>query len=120
MATNKSKASTTVTLSAEQLRTAKKFPIGSDFVLVKIGNSINTKVKAGDKAEVLVVKAAAALKSPGIARGAVFRGEKPQKVFAYSALPGDSRMLVRESSDGTRLVGKISAEGKFRASRKTA
>ena len=120
MATNKPKSSTAAILSAAQLRTAKKLPIGNDFVLVNIGHSIEAKVRPGDKAEVLVGKAAAALKSPGIARGAVFRGAKPQKVFAYSAFSGDSSMLVRESSDGTRLVGKIGANGKFRPSRKAA
>lgn len=120
MTTNRPKASTTVTLSAAQFRSAKKLPIGDDFVLMRIGNNVKAKVKAEDKAEVLVGKAAAALKSPGIARGAVFRGANPQKVFAYSALPGDSNMLTREASDGTRLVGKIGADGRFRASRKVA
>ena len=107
-------------MSAAQFRSAKKLPIGNDFVLMRIGNSVNIKVKPADKAEALVSKAAAALKSPGIARGAVFRGANPQRVFAYSVFPGDSSMLMREASDGTRLVGKIGADGRFRASRKVA
>lgn len=111
---------TATKLSAAQWRSAKKLPIGADFVLVKIGNAIETHVKPADQAAVLVSKAGVALRSPGISRGSVFRGAAPQKVFAYSVAPGDTGMLVRESQDGTKQLGKIGADGRFRVSRKTA
>lgn len=119
MTTNKPKVSAGK-LSAAQWRSAEKFALGDDFVLVKIGNSVEAHLKPSDEATVLVTKAAVALKSPGISRESVFRGAKPQKVFAYSALPEDSSMLVREAQDGTRQIGKIGADGRFRVSRKTA
>lgn len=116
MATNKSNAAG-AKLSAAQFRSAKKLPIGDDFVLVKISNAIEAHVKPSDQAVVLVSKAGAALRSPGISRGSVFRGATPQKVFAYSAAPDDAGMLVREAQDGTRQVGKIGADGRFRVLR---
>lgn len=117
MATNKFKSAT----PAAQLRAAKKVPLGDGFVLLKIGDAnLDAAVKPEDKAEVLVGKAGAALKSPGIARNVVFRGATPQKVFAYSAMPGDSNLIVRESVDGNRTFGKIGADGRFHPSRKLA
>lgn len=107
-------------LSATQWRSAKKLSLGADFVLVKIGNAIEAQVKPADQAAVLVSKAGVALRSPGISRGSVFRGSAPQKVFAYSVAPGDTGMLVREAQDGTKQLGKIGADGRFRVSRKTA
>lgn len=117
MATNKPKSQNHV-LSAAQFRSARKLPLGDGFVLVKVGNSIDVAVRPSDEASQLVSKAGAALRTPGIRRDAVFRGATPQKVFAYSALPGDSRMLVREAQDGSKKVGTIGPDGKFRASRK--
>jgi hypothetical protein len=119
MANSKSKVAAPK-LSAAQWRSAKKLPIGADFVLVKIGNAIEAQVKPADQAAVLVYKAGVALRSPGISRGSVFRGSAPQKVFAYSVAPGDAGMLVREAQDGTKQLGKIGADGRFRVSRKTA
>lgn len=86
--------------------------------MLKLRSGTARRVKPQDSAEVLVNKAAVALKSPGIPRAAVFRGATPQKVFAYSAVAGDASMLVRESLDGTRLIGKIGADGRFRPYRK--
>ncbi len=105
-------------MSAGQWRAAKKVSLGEDFVLVKIGNSIEANVKPGEKAVVLMSKAASALKSPGIARQTVFRGAVPNKVYAYSALPTDASKLVRESADGRVQIGRIDADGKFRILRK--
>lgn len=107
-------------LSAAQWRAAEKLPIGADFVLVKIGNAIEGQVRPADQAAVLVSKAGVALRSPGISRGSVFRGAAPQKVFAYSVAPGDAGLLVREAEDGTKQLGKIGADGRFRVSRKIA
>lgn len=95
-------------------------PLGDDFLLVKIGNSVETSPKLGEDALGLFGKAAAALKKPGIARNAVFRGSVPSKVYAYSAFPSDSSKLIRETSDGKRQIVKISADGKFRILKKLA
>jgi len=77
-------------------------------------------VRPGDEAPALINKAAAALRLPGIAWTSVFRSAaaRQKKVFAYSAHPVDSSMLVRESEDGTQAVGRFDAEGRFRVSRK--
>lgn len=119
MATNKLKAQQ-AQLSAAQLRHAKKVRIGDAFVLVKISEDHGAAVRPSDEAPALINKAAAALRSPGIARTSVFRSAAvhQRKVFAYSAHPVDSSMLVRESEDGTQAVGRFDAEGRFRVSRK--
>ena len=119
MAKNKTKAVMNK-FSAAQWRSAEKLPIGADFVLVKIGNAIDVQVRPSDQAAALVSKAGVALRSPGISRDSVFRGAAPRKVFAYSAAPGDAGMLVREAQDGTKQLGKIGADGRFRVSRKIA
>ncbi len=119
MATNKLKTRQ-AQLSLAQLRHAKKVHIGDAFVLVRIGEENDSVVRPGEEALALVNKAAAALRSPGIARKSVFRSAfaHQKKVFAYSAHPVDSSMLIREAEDGTQEVGKIGADGRFRVSRK--
>lgn len=119
MATNKLKAGQ-AQLSAAQLRQGKKVRIGDAFVLVKIGEDNDSVVRPGDEALALVNKAAAALRSPGIDRTSVFRSAAAhqKKVFAYSAHPVDSSMLIREAEDGTQAVGRIGVDGRFRISRK--
>lgn len=119
MAMNKFKAGH-AQLSAAQIRHAKKLPIGDGFVLLKIGDDNDAVVPAAEEAPALVNKAAVALRSPGIARTSVFRNAAAQqkKVFAYSAHPVDSSMLIREAEDGTQEVGKIGADGRFRVARK--
>lgn len=106
--------------SAAQLRNAKKLPIGDGFLLVKISEDNDSPVRPGEEARALVSKAAVALRSPGIARTSVFRSAvaHQKKVFAYSAHPVDSNMLIREAEDGTQEVGKIGTDGRFRISRK--
>lgn len=119
MATNKFNARQTQ-LSVAQLRNAKKLPIGNGFVLLKIGDDNEAAVRPSEEAPALVNKAAVALRSPGIARTSVFRSAAAhqKKVFAYSAHPVESNMLIREAEDGTQEVGKIGADGRFRISRK--
>jgi hypothetical protein len=70
----------------------------------------------GDSVSVLVKKAARALNKPGIQRSVVFRGPNPDKVYAYSAYPQDPTRIVRLSSDGTRVIGRV-VNGRFRASK---
>lgn len=103
-----------------QLRHAKQVRIGDAFVLVKISEENDSVVRPAEEARALINKAAAALRSPGIARKSVFHSAAAHqnKVFAYSAHPADSSMLIREAEDGTQDVGRIGADGRFRVSRK--
>ena len=120
MATHKIKTGN-AQISAAQLRQARKsLPIGADFVLLMLREGAGVQVRPGDEASTLLKKAAVALRSPGIARASVFRGvaAHQKKVFAYSTHPADSNLLIREAEDGTREVGKIGADGRFRISRK--
>ncbi|MDM4768265.1 hypothetical protein [Pelomonas sp. SE-A7] len=107
-------------LSVAQFRDAKKLPIGDGFVLLMLNEGEEAQVRPGDEAPTLVSKAAVALRSPGIARTSVFRNAAAhqKRVFAYSAHPADSSMLIREAEDGTQEVGKFGADGRFRISRK--
>lgn len=119
MATNKPKAGQ-AKLTVAQLRHANQLPIGDRFVLLRIRDNDEADVRPGEEAPTLVNKAAVALRSPGVARTSVFRSAvaHQKKVFAYSAHPADSSMLIREAEDGTQEVGKIGADGRFRISRK--
>lgn len=119
MATSKPRVSTPQQSTA-QWRSPKQTSVGTDFVLAKIGEVIVAGTKPTEQAAMLVAKVGRAMRSPGIPRGSVFRGAQPQKVFAFSAVPGDTRMLVREAEDGAKVLGKIGADGRFRVMRKTA
>jgi len=120
MASKQEKVASKKLSATNQLHAGKKLAIGKDFVLVRLNGAPGGTVRPADKAKVLVGKAAVALKKPGIDKSSVFRGAKPQKVFAYSVLSGDTSKVVRESADGTRLVGRLGLDGKFRASNKAA
>ena len=82
--------------------------------LVKIGNSQRPGVRPEYKTNVLIHKAANALGKPGIRKSDVFGDASSAKVFAYSVNPKDTSTIIRESSDGTRVFGRMVA-GKFRA-----
>jgi hypothetical protein len=71
------------------------------------------KLRRGEDAATLIKKLARALSKPGLPRKSVFRGNL-KKVFAYSAHPTNASLLVREAADGTQVVGKIGANGRFR------
>jgi len=90
--------------------------LGRGMELVKVGRSSKPTVRRGDNATALVQKVAKALKKPGIDKSVVFRGPNPEKVYAYSAYPQDPTRIVRISSNGTRVVGRM-VSGKFRPSK---
>ncbi len=116
MSADKTKSSSQAALSATQFRNAKQLPLGNGFVLVQVANGqYGRVVPAADNAQALVAKAAAALKRPGIDKSSVFRGAKPDKVFAYSVLPSDTTKVVRESSDGSKRIGRLGVNGRFKA-----
>lgn len=57
----------------------------------------------------IIDKLAKALKTPGIDRQVVFRGNS---IFSYSAYAGDPTKVVREAADGSKLIGQL-VNGKF-------
>ncbi|MCC8362484.1 hypothetical protein LK996_05280 [Lysobacter sp. A6] len=89
--------------------------LGPGVQLVKVGRTAKPEVRKADTTTVLVRKLAKALSKPGIDRSVVFSGPDPSKVYAFSVYPSDPTLIVRESFDGTRVVGRF-VDGKFRAS----
>ena len=88
---------------------------GSNFVVIRIANTGTARAfKKIDGAQALLPKAAQALERPGLARGAVFRQTRPSTVFAYSAYSKDTTKVVREASNGKRVIGRL-ISGKFRS-----
>jgi len=119
MATGKDTKTASSKISATQLRAAKA--LGKDFVLVRISaKPSHGPVPASERAQVLVTKAAVAMKKPGIDKASVFRGAQAKRVYAYSILPSDVTKVVRESVDGVRHVGRFGADGRFRVLSKAA
>jgi hypothetical protein len=100
----------------------KSMTVGDDLVLVRTGQPKKRVVstRAADRARVLVHKVANALQKPGIQKSAVFRGSNSTKIFAYSVDPTDPSRVIRESADGTRRVGRLGPDGKFRVADKAA
>ena len=100
----------------------KSMTVGDDLVLVRTGQPKKRVVstRAADRARVLVHKVANALQKPGIQKSAVFRGANSTKIFAYSVDPTDPSRVIRESADGTRRVGRLGPDGKFRVADKAA
>jgi hypothetical protein len=100
----------------------KSMTVGDDLVLVRTGQprKAATNTRLGDRATVLVSKAATALQKPGIQKSAVFRGANSSKIFAYSVDPADPSRVIREAADGTRRVGRMGPDGKFRVADKAA
>ena len=76
-------------------------------------------MRRGEDAATLIKKLARALSKPGLPRESVFHGNF-KMVFAYSAHPSDVNLFIRESADGTQVVGKIGANGRFRICRKAS
>lgn len=58
----------------------------------------------------LLMQTERALRQPGVARGSVFT---VSGVSSYSAYARDPSMIVRESRDGTKTVGRL-VNGRFR------
>lgn len=50
---------------------------------------------------------------PGIRRDAIFKQGSSKRIYAYSVLPSDPSIMVRESAEGERAVGRL-ANGRFR------
>lgn len=87
--------------------------LGRGMALVKIGKTAKGVVRPEDKTTVLVMKAARALNKPGIDKSVVFRGPNAAKIFSYSVYPQDTTKVIRESGNGSRVVGRL-VDGKFR------
>lgn len=87
--------------------------LGRGLALVKVGKAAKPVVNPEDETTALVKKAARALSKPGLDKAVVFHGPNAAKVFSYSAYPADPSKVVREASDGTRVLGRV-VDGKFR------
>ncbi len=100
----------------------KSMTVGDDLVLVRTAQPKKrvASTRAADRATVLVHKVANALQKPGILKSAVFRGSNSTKIFAYSVDPTDPSRVIREAADGTRRVGRLGADGKFKVADKAA
>jgi hypothetical protein len=90
--------------------------LGRGMALVKVGKASRPVVRPEDNTTVLLKKAARALNKPGIDRSVVFRGPNAARIFAYYAYPQDPSMVIRESADGTQVIGRL-VDGRFRASK---
>ncbi len=112
MATAKTTVRDTSTGRVVQGRTVAT--LGRGMALVKIGRAAKAVVRPEDKTTVLVKKAAKALNKPGINKSTVFLGPNATKIFAYSVYPKDPTKVIRETVDGTRVIGRM-VNGKFRA-----
>ena len=89
---------------------------GTDVVMLQVRKPKASATRRDDTASVLVKKAVYALRKPGIKKESVFRGRRADRVFSYSVYLKDPTKIVRESSKGTRTIGRL-VDGKFRASK---
>lgn len=91
--------------------------LGDDVVMFRLGKARNLRVirKNADSARFVVPKVARALERPGLVKSAVFRREKSTGIFAYSTYSKDPTKVVRETSDGKRLIGRVARSGRFKA-----
>lgn len=69
--------------------------------------------RPADQASVLIPKLLRAIQKPGISKRAIFGDAPRSNVYAYSVDPSDLSRFVRESADGTCVVGHM-VGGKFR------
>ena len=68
----------------------------------------------GERARAMLMKAGKALNKPGISRETVFGLGAGRGISAYSVYPADPTMVVRESADGRKTIGRL-VSGRFRA-----
>lgn len=78
------------------------------------GRLVPINDRKADQAKVVVPKIARALNRPGLEKRAVFRQMGSGTVFAYFVYDKDPTKVVRETSTGKRLVGRL-VSGKFKA-----
>ncbi len=100
-------------------KAARPVAVVDGFALVRVApRKKAAALSANDSASVLVRRIGEALKKPGIHKQVVFRDNKAG-IYSYSADPRDPTRMVRESSDGTRRVGRL-VKGRFVAAKKAA
>jgi len=89
--------------------------LNDDLVLVRLGaTTLNpARLDPAERAGALVLKAGKALSKPGIRRESVFGAGSGAGISAYSVYPQDPTKVVRESADGSKMIGRL-VGGRFR------
>jgi len=89
--------------------------LNDDLVLVRLGaTTLNpARLEPDERAGALVLKAGKALSKPGISRKSVFGAGSGAGISAYSVYPQDPTKVVRESADGSKMIGRL-VGGRFR------
>lgn len=89
--------------------------LNDDLVLVRLGAAARdpARLGPGERAGALVLKAGKALSKPGISRQSVFGAGSGAGISAYSVYPQDPTKVVRESADGSKMIGRL-VGGRFR------
>lgn len=92
--------------------------LGPDVMMFRVsstgGRFVALNHRKADQAKVVVPKIARALNRPGLEKKAVFRRFGSGTVFAYFVYDKDPTKVVRETSTGKRLIGRL-VSGKFKA-----
>lgn len=104
-----------VTLPTVSIRGMRQPALSDEFVVVRtrpLGAS-RRRPRSSEKAQTLIARIGKALKTPGIRRDAVFKREVTG-LFAYSADPVNPKKIVRRSSAGKKVSGRL-VQGRFRA-----
>ncbi|MET0351394.1 MAG: hypothetical protein ABW067_16500 [Rhizobacter sp.] len=89
--------------------------LNDDLVLVRLGAAAldPARLDPDERAGALVLKAGKALSKPGIRRESVFGAGSGAGISAYSVYPQDPTKVVRESADGSKMIGRL-VGGRFR------
>ncbi|WP_157604196.1 hypothetical protein [Rhizobacter sp. Root1221] len=90
--------------------------LNDDLVLVRLNaaNAAPAALDPTERADAMVLKAGKALNKPGIRRESVFGSGSGRGISAYSVYPQDPTLVVRESADGLKTLGRL-VGGRFRA-----
>lgn len=90
--------------------------LNDDLVLVRLNaaNAAPAALDPTERADAMVLKAGKALNKPGIRRESVFGSGSGRGISAYSVYPQDPSLVVRESADGLKTLGRL-VGGRFRA-----
>ena len=93
-------------------RESRVLPTLSGSLTINVRDGVvSNRVRPREIGGTLLVETERALRRPGVKRGTVF---SVTGVSSYSAYPRDPSMIVRESHDGIKTVGRL-VNGHFRA-----
>jgi hypothetical protein len=104
----------TPTLRTLRIRGAIQPKLSDEFVVVRTQPSRASRgsPRSSEEAKTMIDLIGKALNTPGVRKGTIF---KPGvDVYAYSADLDDPKKIVRRSSNGKRVTGRL-VQGRFRA-----